>query len=92
MQDNWKPTSRLTLDYGVRFYYMTPQWDTTLQASNFLPDQFNPSAAAKLFRPVCIGAAPCTGDNRRGMDPALVSSGASPTLANTVDASGSSAG
>ena len=40
-QDNWKPTARLTLDYGVRFYYLTPQWDTTLQASNFLPDEFN---------------------------------------------------
>ena len=28
-QDNWKPSQRLTLDYGVRFYYLTPQWDTT---------------------------------------------------------------
>ena len=27
----------------MRFYYLTPQWDTTLQASNFLPDQFNPA-------------------------------------------------
>ena len=53
--------SRLTLDYGVRFYYLTPQWDTTLQASNFLPDQFNAGAAAKLFTPVCIGAYPCSG-------------------------------
>ena len=41
-QDNWKPTGRFTLDYGVRFYDVTPQWDTTLQASNFLPDQFDP--------------------------------------------------
>ena len=40
-QDNWKPTDRLTLDYGVRFYALTPQWDTTLQASNFLPDKFD---------------------------------------------------
>ena len=31
---------RLTLDYGVRFYYLTPQWDTSLQASNFLPDSY----------------------------------------------------
>ena len=28
-QDNWK-RNRLTLDYGVRFYILTPQWDTTL--------------------------------------------------------------
>ena len=62
---------RLTLDYGVRFYYLTPQWDTTLQASNFLPDQFNASAAAKLYTPVCIGA-----DSVRGLRPARHGSGA----------------
>ncbi len=85
-QDNWKPTNRLTLDYGVRFYYLTPQWDTTLQASNFLPELFNQGAAATLFTPVCIGASPCDNSpNRRGMDPALIAAGATPTLANTVD-------
>ena len=86
-----RPTSRLTLDYGVRFYYMTPQWDTTLQASNFLPDQFDSSQAATLFRPVCIGAYPCSGANRRGMDPALVSSGVAPTLGQHRRATASSA-
>jgi hypothetical protein len=84
-QDNWKPSSKLTLDYGVRFYYLTPQWDTTLQASNFLPDQFNASAAAKLYSPVCIGSYPCD-NTRRGMDPALIAAGVAPTLANTVEA------
>src|SRR4030095_12560320 len=60
-QDNWKPTNRITLDYGVRFYYWTPQWDTTLQASNFLPDQFNKSAAAQLYTPVRVSGAPGAG-------------------------------
>jgi hypothetical protein len=83
-QDNWKPSRRLTLDYGARFYYLTPQWDTTLQASNFLPDQFNQNAAAKLYTPVCIGTYPCDAA-RRGMDPALIQAGVAPTLANTVD-------
>ncbi len=54
LQDNWKIKNRLTLDYGVRFYYVTPQWDGTGQASNFLPDQFNASQAVRLFRPAVI--------------------------------------
>ncbi len=85
-QDNWRPNKRLTLDYGVRLYYLTPQWDTTLQASNFLPELFNRGAAAKLYTPVCIGVSPCAGDARRGMDPTLITAGAVPTAANTVDA------
>ena len=84
LQDNWKATRRLTLDYGVRFYYLTPQWDTTLQASNFLPESFDQSTAAKLYVPVCIGAYPCSGSNRRGMDPRLAGT-VSPTAGNTVD-------
>ena len=84
-QDNWKASSRLSLDYGVRFYYLTPQWDTTLQASNFLPDKFDAAAAAKLFVPVCIGTYPCSGSDRRGMDPSLLSGGAIPSPSNTVD-------
>ncbi|HLB83646.1 MAG TPA: hypothetical protein VJK00_02865, partial [Steroidobacteraceae bacterium] len=83
-QDNWKPTDRLTLDYGMRFYFETPQWDTTLQASNFLPDQFDQSKAAKLYTPVCVGGAPGAGCVRRGMDPRLIGTTA-PSLANTVD-------
>jgi len=66
IQDNWKMKNRITLDYGVRFYYMTPQWDETLQASNFLPDKYDPSQAVRLFRPsivngVSVGFDPLTG-------------------------------
>ncbi len=84
-QDNWKPTDRFTLDYGVRFYYLTPQWDTTLQASNFLPDQFDFKNAAKLYTPVCVGGAPGAGCVRRGMDPTLIAANTIPTMANTVE-------
>jgi hypothetical protein len=62
VQDNWK-VQRLTLDYGVRFYYLTPQWDTTLQASNFLPDRFDPSQAVRLFQPTTVDG------QRVGYDP-----------------------
>src|SRR5262245_47709222 len=88
-QDNWKPNRRLTLDYGLRFYYLTPQWDTTLQASNFLPDQFNAANAAKLYFPVCANGTTVANCDRRGMDPALIGANGLPTVpatsANTVD-------
>jgi hypothetical protein len=84
-QDTWRPTGRFTLDYGVRLYSVTPQWDTTLAASNFLPERFDQNAAAKLYRPVCVGGAPGAGCVRRGMDPTLIAQGATPSLANTVE-------
>src|SRR6185503_12989755 len=63
-------------DYGARFYYLTPQWDTTLQASNFLPDQFNQAAAAKLYFPVCANGTSPANCDRRGMDPAFIGANA----------------
>jgi hypothetical protein len=51
VQDNWKVSSRLTLDYGVRFYWIQPQYDSGLQTSTFLPDQWNAASAPRLFVP-----------------------------------------
>jgi hypothetical protein len=64
VQDNWRVSRKLTLDYGVRFYYATPQWDVSLQSSNFLPAAFDPARAVRLFQPAVV-------DGRRiGIDPA----------------------
>jgi hypothetical protein len=51
LQDNWKVNDRLTLDYGVRFYHLTPQWDESLQVSTFLPDRWSASNAPPLYVP-----------------------------------------
>jgi len=53
-QDNWKPVANFTLDYGIRFYYLTPQWDVSLQASNWLADKWDASQAVRLFQPAVI--------------------------------------
>jgi hypothetical protein len=85
VQDNWRVNKRLTLDYGVRFYLIQPQYDEDLQTANFLPGSFNPANAPRLFNPVCIGANPCSGSSRRAVDPALVVPGFVATAGNTID-------
>jgi len=85
-QDNWKVTNRLTLDYGMRFYWIQPQYDEDLQSGNFIPSRFNAADASRLFRPVCINnTATCSGANRRAVDPAALVAGFIPTASNTID-------
>ncbi len=90
LQDNWKINKRLTLDYGLRFVWMPPQYETTGKAANFLPDKFDPAKASRLYRPVCInGVATCApgspnANNRRVVDPAVLASGVPLTTANTL--------
>ena len=50
-QDNWKVNDRLTLDYGLRFYWMQPTHDTERQTSNFLPDKFERRRGAAALLP-----------------------------------------
>ena len=40
VQDNWKVTNRLTLDYGMRFVHQRPQYDSFNHMSNFFPDKW----------------------------------------------------
>ena len=61
-------TRRLTLDYGVRLVHQQPQYDKMLQASNFLPERWDQSAAPLLYLAGCAKL-PCTGNNRQAMDP-----------------------
>jgi hypothetical protein len=68
IQDNWKVTPRLTLDYGVRLVHQQPQWDKLGQGVNWLPDQWKLSSAPLYYLPACA-AQPCTGANRQAKDP-----------------------
>lgn len=51
VQDNFRLTRKLTVEYGIRFYIMTPQYDTRLQAAYFNPELWDPNKAVRLYRP-----------------------------------------
>ena len=69
-QDNWRVTSRVTLDYGVRVAHMRPQYDAYGFSSNFLPEQWQRAQAPRLYVAGCVNNVyPCVAANRRAMDP-----------------------
>ncbi len=74
VQDTWKITPRLTLDYGLRLTYYQPLYERDSQFSSFNTDFYRAANAVRLYRPVLVGAA------RRAVDPAQTGA---PTVANT---------
>ena len=81
-QDTWKVTPRLTLDLGIRFSWYQPVYDTGGDAAYFDPSAYNPANAARLYRPVCVGASTCSlgAATYRAIDPDTTGPA---TLANT---------
>lgn len=58
LQDNWKVSRRLTLDYGIRFYHMPPTIDNNHTIATFDPRLYNPAQSPVLYR---SGKDPATG-------------------------------
>ena len=48
VQDSWKATSRLTLDLGVRFVWIPPQYDAKDRIALFNPNAYDPSKAVVI--------------------------------------------
>jgi hypothetical protein len=89
LQDNWKVTNRLTLDYGLRFVNMGPQYDQFQQMSNFFPDKWKASDAPVFYIAGCkSGAKTCSGNDRNAMDPRTGTILTAPGAANTQAAIG----
>ncbi len=84
-QDTWKIHPRVTLDLGMRFSWYQPVYNRAGAGDGafFNPSLFDAANAARIYRPVCVGASTCSsgGATYRAYDPALNSV---PTLANTL--------
>jgi hypothetical protein len=89
VQDNWKASDRMTLDYGIRFTRQQPQYDQFQQMSNFFPDQWSLNSAPLLYVSGCNnGATVCTGNARNAVDPRTGQILTAPGAANTAAAIG----
>ena len=70
VQDNWRVKSRLTLDFGVRFYYIGPTYVADQDVSYFDNGVWTQNTAPLLFQPVCPNnAATCSGTTRQARNP-----------------------
>lgn len=50
VSDSWKALRKLTIEYGMRFYIVQPQYEAGLQTSSFNPALWNPAQSAVLYR------------------------------------------
>ncbi|MCL5744796.1 MAG: carboxypeptidase regulatory-like domain-containing protein, partial [Acidobacteria bacterium] len=63
LQDNWKVTRRLTLDYGMRFCLVPPLTERDRLVAGYVPSRFDPATQVKLIAPAMVGG------KRVGLDP-----------------------
>jgi hypothetical protein len=62
-QDSWRVNRKLTIDYGLRFYWIQPQYDAGLQTSSFNPGLYQNGARAVLVQPFLNAAGQRVGRN-----------------------------
>jgi hypothetical protein len=72
VQDNWKVSRTLTLDYGVRAVNASQVYDQNMKTANFLPDRWVAGKAPVLYTAGCSdGVYPCSSAARLPLRVAL---------------------
>ena len=66
VQDNWRVSRRLTLDFGMRFYHIPPQTDDNQTIATFDPNYFKTSAIPVLYMPTLENGKRVAVDPRTG--------------------------
>jgi hypothetical protein len=74
VQDNWRITPRLTIDYGLRVQHSGSDFEVNNMNSGFFADQWQANQAARVYRLVCTDGRPgsqaCPANLQRTIDPA----------------------
>jgi len=66
IQDTWKVTPRLTFDYGLRGQWYQPQYDSSLQASTFVLNDWDAKKAPRLYLPGLVNGSRVAYDSVTG--------------------------
>lgn len=69
VEDTWKARPNLTIDYGLRFYWMGPGYDAHGQMATFNPAAWNKFQVVQLYGYACVPGSNCSGANAKAVDP-----------------------
>jgi len=72
VQDNWRATRRLTLDFGLRFSHVVPTENLNGNSAAWLRSAYSPAQAERIYLPGCTvstAAKACPTANQVAVDP-----------------------
>ena len=54
LQDSWRTSRRLSLEYGLRFLWYTPYYEADGTSASFIPRLYDPAKAPRLYQPAIV--------------------------------------